>query len=96
MWEKAGGKTRFKEMKVKREEAKSRAKNKREIARAAEAKRDKEKAVAAQVSTSDFLPPITEWTALAAHETSIITTLRYLLPAPCKGKRIGFVGCRVY
>ena len=51
MWEKAGGKTRFAEMKVKREEAKSRAKTKREIATAAEAKRDKEKAVAAQVRT---------------------------------------------
>ena len=53
MWEKAGGKTRFAEMKVKREESKSRAKVKREFATEAEAKRDKEKAVAARVCPGD-------------------------------------------
>jgi hypothetical protein len=46
MWEKAGGKKRLAEMKVKREEAKTRAKIKREIATEAEKKRDKEKAIA--------------------------------------------------
>jgi hypothetical protein len=93
MWEKAGGKTRFAEMKVKREESKSRAKVKREFATEAEAKRDKEKAVAARVCPGDTACHCCVETRLFI-ETELHRRVRASLP--CDAAACANMCCRVY